>query len=60
MLANDDLGVNAEIAGTAQDFNDTAGRSSSPARVANELDVNDSSIKLGVVGKASAASCGNV
>ena len=54
MLANDDLGVHAEIAGAAEDFDDAADGRGSVASVADEFGVDYGAIELGNVGEAGA------
>jgi len=54
MLADDDFGVHAEIAGTAQDFNDTADGSGAFAAVADQFGVDDGAIEFRNVRKARA------
>ena len=46
MLANDDFGVDAEIAGTAKDFDDSAGRRGASAGIAQEFDIDDGAIEF--------------
>jgi len=46
MLANDDLGVDAEIAGTAENFDDAAGWRCASVRIAEQLHVDDGSVEL--------------
>jgi len=52
MLADDDFGVHAEIAGAAQDFNDAADGGGAFAAVADELGVDDGAVELRNVGEA--------
>jgi len=46
MLADDDLGINAEIAGTPENFDDTAGRRCASVRITQQLHVHDGSIQF--------------
>src|SRR5437879_6226039 len=46
MLANDDLGVDAEIAGTAENFDDAAGRRCASMRITEQLDVDDGAVEF--------------
>src|SRR6267154_2776253 len=46
MLANDDLGVDAEFARTAENFDDAAGRRSAAVRIAEQLDVDDGAVEF--------------
>ncbi len=55
MLANDDFGVHAEIAGTAENFDDAAGRSGAAAGIAKEFDIDDSAVEFGNVRQTFAA-----
>ena len=52
VLANDDLGVDAEIAGAAENFRDPPGGGRSAAAVASQLRVDDGSVELGDVREA--------
>src|SRR5215831_186232 len=45
VLANDDFGVDAEIAGTAEDFNDASCGGGAAAAVANEFGVDDRAVE---------------
>jgi hypothetical protein len=56
VLANDDFGVDAEIAGTAEDFNDASNGSRAAAAVANEFGIDDGAIEFGDVREALATS----
>jgi hypothetical protein len=55
MLADDDFGVHAEIAGTTDDFNDAAGGSGATATIMKKLGIDDSAVQLGDMRKAFAA-----
>src|SRR5439155_5249919 len=46
MLANDDLGVDAEIAGTAENFDDAAGRRCASVRITEQLHVDDGAVEF--------------
>lgn len=56
VLANDDFGIDAEIAGAAEDFDNASGGSGATTAVANEFGIDDSAIEFGDVRKALAAS----
>ena len=46
MLADDDLGINAEIAGTPENLDDAAGRRCASVRIAQQLHVHDGSVQF--------------
>ena len=46
MLANDDLDVDAEIAGTAENFDDASGGGSAAAGKLQHLDVDDGAVEF--------------
>jgi len=46
MLANDDFGIDTEIAGTAKNFDDAASGRRAAARKANEFDIDDGAIEF--------------
>jgi len=46
MLADDDLGVNAEIAGTTENLNDAASRRRATVRITQQLHVDDGAIEF--------------
>jgi hypothetical protein len=56
VLANDDFGVDPEIAGAAKDFDNASGGSAAATAVANEFGIDDGAIEFGDVRKALAAS----
>jgi hypothetical protein len=56
VLADDDFGVDAEIAGTAEDFGDASGGGHAPTAIAGNFGIDDGSIELGDVGEAFASS----
>jgi hypothetical protein len=47
MLANDDFDIDAEVAGTAEDFYDASGWRCAATRVAGELDVDYGAVEFG-------------
>jgi hypothetical protein len=55
VLANDDFGIDAEIAGTAQDFNHPTNRSGTAPGIVEEFHIDDGAIELGNVGEAAIA-----
>ena len=50
MLANNDFGIHAEIAGAAEDFDDASGGRSAAARIAEELTLTTAPSSLGMCG----------
>ncbi len=55
VFANDDLSIDAQIPGTAQNFDNAANRSCASARIVQQLNVNNSSIELRDVRQAPVA-----
>lgn len=55
VLANDDLGIDAEIAGTAEDFNHATNGSGTAPGIVEEFHVDDGAIELGNVREAAIA-----
>jgi hypothetical protein len=56
VLANDDFGVDAEIARAAEDFDNASGGSGAATAVTNEFGIDDGAIEFGDVREALAAS----
>src|SRR5271167_4333858 len=52
VLAYDDFGIDAEVAGTPQDFDDATNGSGTAPRIVEEFNVDDCAIELGNVGEA--------
>ena len=58
MLADDDLDVDAHVAGTTQNFHYTSDRRQPAAGIAHEFDVDDCAVEFGKYGQAFGARAG--